>query len=227
VPQGSSLGPLLFIVGSSLKECKELEDDYAVFADDVNVFASAPSAEEAIEKLKIKFDVIKRRFLRSGLRFSPSIFQLMFVGPSSRLRFVLTNTTILIDGIAIRRAKSITWLGIIIDEMLTYREHCKSLLKDTNSKMLYLVRSCSNLSKDCREKLADVLVYSRWAYSDYVWCDAGKQLHSRFQAQQRFLARWVIWGRNGIKPDENFKSTNTTLMVGSYKVSNLPSFRKF
>jgi hypothetical protein len=83
-------------------------------------------------------------------------------------------------GVKISRSKYIRWLGICIDEGLRFTSHCKELLKESRSKMLYLARTCSGLTKACRKKLAEALIYSPWTFASFVWSDVTKEIRENF-----------------------------------------------
>ncbi len=119
VPQGSVLGPVLFILNID-DICKISEWlSFALFADDTNAFCSGENMQQLLEvittemvKLKLWFDVNK-------LSLNMNKTKLMLFGNCE----INTQVQIIIDGVNIERVYEIKFLGVILDHKLCWKSH--------------------------------------------------------------------------------------------------------
>jgi hypothetical protein len=116
VPQGSCLGPLLYILAGSLGGVPELSNSYVQFADDITLFTIGKDHREVSTKLEPMFVVTQRTLANHGLLFNFLKSQLMFVGTPHQLEKIPD------DAIWLRAKEDITE-----DE---YSEFYKSISKD-------------------------------------------------------------------------------------------------
>ena len=119
VPQGSVLGPKFFIlyINDICQVSKLLS--MVLFDDDTNIFCSGKNLEtlqvqinEELRKLKLWFDCNKL-----SLNVSKTNFMLFGKGRSN------THVQIEIDGVAINRVHENKFLGVIIDDKLSWKQH--------------------------------------------------------------------------------------------------------
>ena len=133
VPQGSVLGPLLFIIYMNDLQNAIPNIPLQLFADDTTILLSRDSsqhlitkAEETLTKVKKWFDCNKL-ILHLG-KTTHTIFQ-------SKKQSLPPDQYFTLDGTNIYRAYSTKYLGLYIDENLTWRNHIDHL---NNSLIKYI-----------------------------------------------------------------------------------------
>ena len=145
VPQGSVLGPLLFIIYAndlyaSIKHCKIIS-----FADDTTVFLSGVDQLQLINKMEIDLGILADWYIANRLCLnSNKTKSLMFRNKSIPLQCNLTSLKV--HGSDISLVDETKFLGIIVDKHLDWGKHLDSLRK-TLSSVLYILRTCKNILK--------------------------------------------------------------------------------
>ena len=132
VPQGSVLGPLFFLIYINDLYRAVCNDSVLLFADDTSLSVYNQKLNAVISKAKSQFSNLLRWCICNKLTINYD--KTYFVLFHARNKSVpIDFGRIVIDGIVINRAKSVKYIGMIIDENLNWNEHvnslCKSLLK--------------------------------------------------------------------------------------------------
>lgn len=159
VPQGSVLGPLLFIVYLS-DLYQGLKTKNASFADDGNVYAN-PLLE--YEDLQTDLNSIKRWTLDWKMPLNDTKCTVLHIGQNNpKLNYHFEQTQIL----SVTKQKD---LGITISSDLKWETHITQMCKKANS-MIYLIqRSFKDLSKEMILKLYRSYVRPKLEYAHAIW----------------------------------------------------------
>ena len=127
VPQGSILGPILFLLYmNDIENCSKLLS-FVLFADDTNIFYSN-SCLEAINEV-VQTEINKVTEWLNVNKLSLNITKTKFILFRSINKKPKHDVKITINNMNIDQVKSTNFLGIVIDECLTWNDHITKVAK--------------------------------------------------------------------------------------------------
>ena len=121
VPQGSILGPILFIIFiNDMPNCSP-NSDFFVFADDTNIVISAKDTATLQTKMNECMKEVSTWLLVNRLKVNTSKCEAIFFSKTLPCRVVLCNREL-------ENSNCIKYLGLLIDKDLKFEEQYDSLL---------------------------------------------------------------------------------------------------
>ena len=118
VPQGSILGPLLFLLYiNDLPECLS-KTTPRLYAYDTQIFASSTVYADLIEKLNSDLNQISKWLAINKLQHHPTKTKVMIIGSAQNLKEKVRDSPVMLNGKTIPSTDSFECLGVIIDKRL-------------------------------------------------------------------------------------------------------------
>ena len=137
--QGSNLGPLTFLLyvndlGLSIKN-----SNYKLFADDTVIYCSRNKFDDALKEIKEDLESINEwcEMNNMGINFKKT--KVMVYGKKNATR-KNQNVILEVKGNRIHQVKTYKYLGVTIDENLTFNCHINNVIKSANHKLYLLKR---------------------------------------------------------------------------------------
>ena len=171
VPQGSILGPILFII--FIADLFFIIDDldYASYGDDTTPYVCKKNMTEAMILLEAHMNKIFMWFEHNGLIANSSKSHLL-VGP-------FENINLRIEDSIIKSSSSEELLGITIDSDLSFSDHISTLCAKANQKLSALARVVKYMSLDKRKLLMNSYISAQFNYCPLVWMSHSRSLNNK------------------------------------------------
>ena len=131
VPQGSILGPLLFLIYINDLPNK-LKSNAKLFADDTSLFTIVKDENKSANVLNNDLSLISEWAFNWKMLFNPDPTKPAQEVLFSRKKKTLYHPALSLNNIQVKRASSQKHLGLILDEKLNFKQHIESAIVKIN-----------------------------------------------------------------------------------------------
>jgi hypothetical protein len=141
VPQGSVLGPLLFLLFINDLCNLSIHSNISLFADDTCIYFSGNNICDIVNKVQSDINTIYKWFCTNHLSVNADKSFAIVVGSRQKLAHIPTPYPVLtINGTTLRYNSTAEYLGMTIDATLTWNEHVDSVTSKIKPKLGALAR---------------------------------------------------------------------------------------
>ena len=202
VPQGSILGPTLFLCYindmSDALNCR-----LSLYADDSALLYSGPDPNVVADFLSKELSICQRWLVDNRLSLHLGKTGCILFGTK---RGLATDVyfEVKLEGKVVNRVTSVKYLGICLDQFLDFSDHVDKLLKKARGKLQFLYRNKDFLNHQTRRFLCQSLIFSSLEYCSSSWYNGlSISLTNSLNVFQRKCARFALFlpHRSHIGPD--------------------------
>lgn len=194
VPQGSVLGPLLFV--SYINDLpNNMKSNILMFADDTKIYNTHDGTINNLVQEDLQ--ELERWKSKWSLKFHPEKCKQMKIAPKRRQHHVERRTMKQENetSVFLNEVKEEKDLGIIFDHELSFGEHINTITNKASQMMGIIRRTFKNLDPQVFKQLYVALVRTRLEYGQAIWSPFRKGYIKKLESIQRNATRQI----NGFK----------------------------
>ena len=185
VPQGSVLGPLLFLLYID-DITQNIESDIRLYADDALLCRNVENDDDAL---------VFQRDIQNMFNWSQRWRMVFNVSKCVHIEIGEENPRyhFCLDGEIIPQDSKIKYLGVTIDYQLKFKDHIENIIKKGNQ-LLGMLRRCLNHANPKTKLVAfNTVVRPTVEYASQVWSPQVKKRITAIDCVQRKAVRWVYY----------------------------------
>ena len=209
VPQGTVLGPILFLCHINDLPLS-VSSQVRLFADDCLLYRTIDSVQDhlALQKDLNNLEIWAKNW---GMKFNAKKCYILRVRDKHQFLFYKLDNSIL------QIVPSNPYLGLEISNDLKWHKHINNITSKASRTLGFLQRNLRHCPKECRKTAYLSLIRSTLEYGSVVWDSQYKMDIDKLERIQHRAARFIC---------QDFKSMETGCVSGMLKDLKLPSLEE-
>ena len=192
IPQGSILGPLLFIIYiNDLPNCLKITTP-RMFADDTNLTAVGETLGEAEERAGVDLRNVQKWLSLNKLSLNIAKTEYILIASRHKITRIDVQPTVKINSQHIKRVKCTKVLGVQIDEHLSWNQHIEYSANKISSGIGAIRKLRTFIDTSTLVLVYNALIQPYFDYCCEVWDTLGKGLSERLQKLHNRAARLIM-----------------------------------
>jgi hypothetical protein len=205
VPQGSVLGPLLFIIYINDLPLHLKTSEADIFADDTTLTASGLCAQELNHKLQTDLENVSLWCKQNAMLLNAQKTKAMYL-TSNNTQTPLKPIHLQEQEIAFSESEKL--LGVFVDNKLKWQTQIEKTIKKCNSQLYLLLRIKQYLDLHSRKLFFNAYVLPHLDYCCTIWGNSSNELIAEMIKFQKRAARIILDKSYDAPSAELFKQLN-------------------
>ena len=201
VPQGSILGPLLFLIFINDLHNASKSLFFILFADDSNLLLSGPNINDLCKQMNQEIKAVVEWFKVNQLCLNISKTNFMIFSAKNKI-YESSNYNIQVENITVEQVKQTKFLGVYIDDKLNWSVHINYICNKISKNIGVITRARKMLDQKTTTGLYYTFIYPYLNYCCSVWGLAPATYVSKLQILQKRILR-IICGKPRLSPSLN------------------------
>ena len=202
VPQGSILGPLLFLIYTN-DVVRDIICDIFLYADDTSLLSIDSNSETAVNNLNHDLQSIQQWAERWFMLFNPSKTVSLTIYSKSQVEEILPLT---FNNTPISEVDSHTHLGLTLSKNMSWKQHVDRIIKRVNQRLGMLQYFKYYLPRKCLSHLYHTTVLPIIDYCDLIYASC-RTVEKHMLDRAHFKAARIVTGA--------MNSTNITRLLSA------------
>ena len=203
VPQGSILGPLLFLLYINDLPQAVTDCDIRLYADDTCISYKHRTIKTIEDKLNNDFNTLCDWFVdnKLSIHFGEEKTKSILFSPKN-LRKRAEPIVIKRHDVTLKQFSTVEYLGCLLDDTLSGQEMALKVLKKVNGRLRFLYRQGKYLNPRLRRMLCNALIQPHFDYACSAWYpNLTKGIKNKLQIAQNKCIRFCLFlgNREGIR----------------------------
>jgi len=191
VPQGSILGPLLFLLYINDMPSVSTSCTTALFADDAKCIKEILSQHDCVT-LQNHLDKLYEWSVKWKMSFNPKKCKVLTVSRTNKFNF-----TYALNGVPLENVGTFRDLGVVVDKTLSWSPHIEGIISKAKKVCAMVRRSLGyKAPSNVKLQLYSSLCRSKLEYSSQVWSPYTKQDIKSVEAVQRGMTRYITCNKD-------------------------------
>ena len=230
VPQGSILGPLLFLVLVSDLHTSILNGKYHMYADDTQIYYHCKwnQVSNVISKINQDLERVLNFSSTNCLKLNAGKSFFIIIGSAHSIKKLkdIELPPVILDNKPIERKTTVKNLGVLMDETFSWTPQVNKMISTAYFKLKYSYRFKNFLSQKSKITISEGYVLSHFNYCDLIYNNITEFLKQKIQKTQNTCIRFIFGLRKYDHISSSFIELKTLNMEERRTVHGLTMMHK-
>lgn len=213
VPQGSNLGPLLFLIYINDLSLS-LSSTHLLFADDLKIYSKINGSDDC-SSLQTTLDSVNEWCESNYLKLNIAKCKVMsFYNNQKPVLFSYT-----INNATLERCTNFKDLGVTFDSRLSFSGHISTIVSSASKVLGYCIRNWGSFTDINTLRLIYVsFVRSKLEYASVIWSPIYQNSKIQVESVQRKFLKYMFFKHNGFYPE---RGIDNNILLNLFDLNSL------